>query len=203
MSRFIILVVLMLVVGLVAGLGAGSMVFGGASTVTETVTGYLTILSTVASTEKVTETKVVPTTFYSTETVTVREVSTSTILRTTTSVSTLTLTVTETRRVYPPESEAILITDSGSGNKDTRPFTLDETSDLKITVKITPTADLKYVLFDWYLYIPGVEKWLKHATVEEDAGTFEFYAAKIPPGDYYVKVLAANCKWEISVEKIA
>jgi len=79
---------------------------------------------------------------------------------------------------------------------------LNETSDLKIIVKIYPTTDLKYVGFHWYLYILELEKWIKDGSINEESGTFEFYAARIPPGNYYVKVLSANCKWEIKVEKI-
>ncbi|MEM2613479.1 MAG: hypothetical protein QXO15_04530 [Nitrososphaerota archaeon] len=38
--------------------------------------------------------------------------------------------------------------------------------------------------------------------VDEESGSFEFYAAKIPPGDYYIKIISANCKWQIKVEKV-
>jgi len=202
MKQSTLLVVIMLVIGLIAGAGLGTIL--SANTVTITETKYSTILSTLTekTVERITETKAIPTTLYSTATLTVKETSTSTVTKTATSVSTITLATTLTRRVYPSESETVLLADSGSGYKDTRPFTLNETADLKITIKVYPTADLKYVLLGWYLYIPGTEKWVKQGTINQDAGSFEFYAARIPPGDYYVKILAANCKWEVTVEKV-
>jgi len=197
-----IYVIVLLIIGLIIGVGVGSIVFP--QTITSTQTSIETKTLTERLIEKMTETRTVsiPTTLYSTSTLTIRQTLTLTATKTTTSVSSSFLTITLTKRIYPGETETVLVTDSGSGRKDTRPFTLNETSDLKIIVKIYPTADLKYVGFSWYLYILELEKWIKHGSINEESGTFEFYAARIPPGNYYISILSANCKWEIKVEKI-
>jgi len=197
-----IYIIVLLLVGLIIGVGVGSMFFP--QTITFTQTSIETKTLTERIIEKMTETRTesIPTTLYSTSTLTIRQTLTSTITKTITSTSFSFLTITLTKRVYPSETEITLITDSGSGYKETRPFTLNETADLKITVKIYPTADLRYVSLHWYLYILEVGKWIKDGSINEESGTIEFYAAHIPPGDYYVRVISANCKWEIKVEKV-
>jgi hypothetical protein len=201
--KFNVLVAILIVVGLIIGVGVGAIAFPQTITSTQTLTETRTL--TEKAIEKMTETKTetFSTTLYSTRTLTVRETLTSTVTKTTTSISFSFFTITLTRRVYPSETETVLVTDSGSGNKETRPFTLNETSDLKITIKIYPTADLKYVGLHWYLYILELGRWIKEGEINEESGTIEFYAARIPAGNYYVKVISANCKWEIKVEKIA
>jgi len=197
-----IYVIVLLIVGLTIGVGVGSMFFP--QTITFTQTSIETKTLTERIIEKMTETRTesIPTTLYSTSTLTIRQTLTLTTTKTTTLVSPSFLTITLTKGIYPGETKTVLVTDSGSGNKETRPFTLNETSDLKITVKIYPTGDVKYILYSWYLYILEIGKWIKQGDINQESGTFEFYAARIPPGNYYVKVISANCKWEIRVEKV-
>jgi hypothetical protein len=200
--KFQTLVIPLLIVGLVIGIGLGSIVFPQTTTSTRTLIETKTLTERVI--EKITEvrTEATPITLYSTSTLTIRETSTSMMVKTTTLVSFSTLTMTLTKKIYPGETEKVLINDSGSGNKDTRPFTLNETSDLKITLRVYPTADLKYVLLSWYLYIPEVEKWIRQGSISQESGILEFYATHIPPGNYYVRVISANCRWELTVEKV-
>jgi hypothetical protein len=200
--KFPIYIIVLLIISLIIGVGIGSIFFP------QTITSTKTSIETKTLTEKIiekiveTRTEILPTTLYSTRTLTTKETSTSTITKTTTSVSFSFLTTTLTKKIYPGEAEIVLITNSGSGNKDTRPFTLNETSDLKITIRIYPTVDIKYVVLHWYLYILELDKWIKDGSINQESGTLEFYAAHIPPGNYYVKVISANCKWEMRVEKI-
>jgi hypothetical protein len=189
-----LLPVILLVVGLVVGFGGGAAVRPATVTETRTEIATQTAVSTVWATAVVTAIQ------------TVRE----TLLGTTTAVQTLRMTdtVTETRTttvattVYPAESGDILVTDKGSGNKDTKPFTLDKPSDLKITVRVTARGDLRYVSLAWYLYNVDAGKWIRNGEVNGEEGVFEFYATNIPSGNWYVKILAANCNWELTVEKV-
>jgi len=89
------------------------------------------------------------------------------------------------------------MTDSGSGDKDTRPFTVEARSDLKITVVVRARAAIEYVGLSWYLRPVGERVgYITSGDVNEEQGTFEFYAAAIPPGNYHIHVLAANYNWE-------
>ncbi|MEM0233498.1 MAG: hypothetical protein QXL22_05710 [Candidatus Nezhaarchaeales archaeon] len=162
-------------------------------TFTNTILSTLTFMKTF--TEKTTYTHL------STKTITATQVTTSTITKhiTTTAIS----TVMVTRSIYPSESMTVMVVDSGSGYKDTRPFTLNETSDLKIIITIYPTSDLKYVSLHWYLVPVGLERYeaIRDGSIEEESGREEFYLTAIPPGNYYVDIISANCKWEIKIEK--
>jgi hypothetical protein len=117
-------------------------------------------------------------------------------------VTTRTITQTVLTTVYPAERGDVLVTDRGSGDKDTRPFTLETVSDLKITVRIRARADLRWVSLSWYLYNVEEGRWIKHGEVNQEEGDFEFYAARVPAGNWYIRILAANCDWEITVEKV-
>ena len=205
MKTFNIFAVVLLIIGLIVGTGIGMIAFPKTITQTETETSTETLTSTqIQPTTKTIEKTIRETEIRSTiitETETITKSKTVTLTKTVTSTEFTTATV--TRKIYPSESEAVLVSDSGSGDKDTRPFTLNETSDLKIVVRIRATGDVEYVGFAWYLYIPEIEKWIKNGKIWEDQGEFEFYAANIPPGNYYVKVISANCKWTLKVEKVA
>jgi len=200
-ARLLIPLVLLLV-GLLAGFGAGAVMRPLPTTVTETVKS--TIYSTLRETETVSLTVRETATRTTTSVLTqvVLSTATQTLTQTRQTTTTVVRTTTALTTVYPAERGTILVTDSGSGNKDTRPFTLQSASDLKITVRIRAQADLEYVGFAWYLYNVELERWLKRGDVWEDEGVFEFYAANVPPGNWYVKILAANCRWEITVEKV-
>lgn len=196
-----------LILGLIAvfvvGLVFGGAAFGGVTTTTmrETVTVTSPITSILTSVSERTVENIVSKTVTASVPVTVTATDLKTVTATITKTQSVISTITMTRNIYPPESLTVMVTDSGSGSKETRPFTLNETSDLKITVTINPTADLEWVSFSWFLYDLNKDTFIKYGDVREEAGSFEFYAAKIPPGDYYVKILAANCKWQIKVEK--
>ena len=185
---WIIALVLVFLVGVGIG-GAGTRPI--TITETSTITQPTTIEKTLSQTLTETSVQTLRDTLTLTQTVKVTE----------TAVKATTITTTSVATVYPAESGPILVSDRGSGNKDTKPFTLDSTSDLKIKIKLTARGDLKYVSLTWYLYNADLEKWLKTGEVEEEQGEFEFYAAKIPAGNWYVRILAANCDWELTVEK--
>ncbi len=135
----------MLVVGLAAGFGGGAVL--RPVTITEVSTTTETTTSTQVSTIRETVVQTTSTTLTRTL------ISTQTLLRTSRQTQTfrvtdtITKTTTETAftTVYLAERGTVLVTDRGSGNKDTRPFTLETPSDLKITIRITARADLRYV----------------------------------------------------------
>jgi len=108
-----------------------------------------------------------------------------------------TVTITEVETAYPTE-DGVLMSGPGSGSKSTRPFTLTETPDIKIVFQISGPEE--YVVLGWFMYPTGERvRYIDHAEVTEDVESFEFYVAKAPPGDYYLKVLSANCKWKVKV----
>ena len=200
-KAFNVLAIILLVVGLAAGIGIGSLGFPRTQTVTsthsttltETETSYstTTILSPTTLTEEVTKTLTEERTVISSFTTT--NVLTETVTRT----EVATMTITEIETAYPTEN-GILMSDSGSGSKSTRPFTLTETSDIKIVFQISGPEE--YVVLGWFMYPTGESiLYIDHGEVSEDVGSFEFYVAKVPPGDYYLKVLSANCKWKVKV----
>jgi len=89
------------------------------------------------------------------------------------------------------------VSDRDSGNKETRPFTLNSTSDLKLKLRITARADLRYVVLAWYLYEVGSTTSFKTGSINEELGAVEFYLTAIPAGNWYISVLAANCNWRL------
>jgi len=185
-----------LVVGLAAGFGGGAVLRPmtvtevSTATVTTTSTQLSTIRETVVQTTHTTLTRTLELLRTLTQTFRVIE----TVMRTTTRTALTT--------VYPAERGTVLVTDRGSGNKDTRPFTLESPSDLKITIRVTARADLKFVSLHWYLYNVDIGRWIRNGEVDEEEGVFEFYAARVPAGNWYISILAANCNWEITVEKV-
>ena len=200
-KAFNVLAIILLVVGLAAGIGIGSLGFPRTQTVTsthsttltETETSYstTTILSPTTLTEEVTKTLTEERTVISSFTTT--NVLTETVTRT----EVATMTITEIETAYLTEN-GILMSDSGSGDKSTRPFTLTETSDIKIVFQISGPEE--YAGLGWFMYPTGESTgYIDYGEVMEDVGSFEFYVAKVPPGDYYLKVLSANCKWKVKV----
>jgi hypothetical protein len=191
---------ILLVVGLVAGFSGGSVLRPVTVTEISTTTQPVTTTQTQTIRETLTQTS----TTTSISTLTIRQTLTSTTTYRTTQTLTQTATVTTTAltTVYPAQSGTVLVTDRGSGIKETRPFTLDAPSDLKITIRIMARADLRYVSLSWYLYNVDLGRWIKNGDVNEEQGVFEFYAARVPAGNWYVKILSANCNWEIRVEKV-
>jgi hypothetical protein len=188
----------LLLVGLLVGFGGGAALRPGPTTVTEVVR------ETTVQTATATLTMLQPTTV--TQTLRLVDVITTTriALTTVTNVATKTVTTVTTAMttVYPAERGSVLVTDRGSGDKDTRPFTLETVSDLKITVRIRARADLQWVGLSWYLYNVEEDLWIRHGEVDEEEGVFEFYVARVPAGNWYIRILAANCNWEITVEKV-
>jgi len=193
---------ILLVVGLVAGFSGGSVL--RPVTVTEISTTTQPVTTTQTQTIRETLTQTSTTTSISRYTVRETWLRTSTATYRTTETTTQTATVTTIMflTVYPAQSGTVLVTDRGSGRKETRPFTLETPSDLKITIRITARANLQYVSLSWYLYEVGSEVYFKTGSIREEQGVFEFYAARIPAGNWYVEILAANCNWEIRVEKV-
>jgi hypothetical protein len=193
---------ILLVVGLVAGFSGGSVL--RPVTVTEISTTTQPVTTTQTQTIRETLTQTSTTTSISRYTVRETWLRTSTTTYRTTETTTQTATVTTIMflTVYPAQSGTVLVTDRGSGRKETRPFTLETPSDLKITIRITARANLQYVSLSWYLYEVGSEVYFKTGSIREEQGVFEFYAARIPAGNWYVEILAANCNWEIRVEKV-
>ena len=194
-----IFAIVFLIVGLIVGAGIGSIAFP--QTITETI--HQTETSTISLTETVTQVSTVVSTEKSTTTLTtierVTETATKTVSVTKTEVETV--TVTSEITVYPTGGES-LMSDKGSGDKNTKPFTLNETADLRIEVYLRGSPE--YAGFHWYLIPVGAEKYqfIADGGVDEDVGSFEFYAYQVPPGSYYIHVISANVKWEISVYKL-
>jgi hypothetical protein len=186
----------------VAGFSGGSVL--RPVTVTEISTTTQPVTTTQTQTIRETLTQTSTTTSISTQTIRMTLLTTSTTTYRTTQTLTQTATITTTMltTVYPAQSGTVLVTDRGSGNKETRPFTLETPSDLKITIRITARANLQYVSLSWYLYNVGSESFFKHGSIREEQGVFEFYAARVPTGNWYIEILAANCNWEIRVEKV-
>jgi hypothetical protein len=195
-----LLPVVSLVVGLAAGFGGGAVL--RPVTVTETSTTTQPVTTTLTQTIRETLTQTLTTTSISTQTIRQTFTSTTTYRTTQTLTRTVTVTTTALTTVYPAQSGTVLVTDRGSGRKETRPFTLETPSDLKLTIRITARANLQYVSLSWYLYEVGSEVYFKTGSIKEEQGVFEFYAARIPAGNWYVEILAANCNWEITVEKV-
>jgi hypothetical protein len=195
-----VLPVVLLVVGLAAGFGGGAVL--RPVTVTETSTTTQPVTTTLTQKIRETLTQTLTTTSISTQTIRQTFTLTTTYRTTQTLTQTATVTTTALTTVYPAQSGTVLVTDRGSGNKDTRPFTLETASDLKITIRIMARADLRYVSLAWYLYNVDLGRWIKNGEVNNEQGVFEFYAARVPAGNWYVKVISANCNWEITVEKV-
>ena len=198
-----IFAIIFLIVGLIVGIAIGSLAFPQTvvntiyqtetetSTISLTETKTVTQVSTVVSTEKSTTTL--------TATKEITETATKTVSVTKTEVETV--TVTSEITVYPTGGEP-LMSDEGSGKKNTKPFTLNETSDLRIVVKVWGSPE--WALLHWYLVPVGAEPYdaIADGEVDKDVGSFEFYAYQVPPGNYYLYVLSANVKWEVSVYRL-
>jgi hypothetical protein len=92
------------------------------------------------------------------------------------------------------------MSDSGTGDKDTRPFTLGEERDIKVVFTLRPrTEDLGVVFLGWLLYDAETMEWIRKGEINEAGGMHEFYLTSVPPGKYFIRVLAANTDWEVSV----
>ncbi|MEM2651083.1 MAG: hypothetical protein QXU87_03270 [Candidatus Caldarchaeum sp.] len=196
----VLVLVALLAAGLVVGFGAGAFI----RPVTHTETLRLTLTESVVSTTTVPTTLTTSTTATAYITQTTSTFITTTVTSTirTTTTSTATTYVTYVTTVYPAERGTVLVSDRGSGDKETRPFTLDSTADLRLKLRLTARADLRYVGLSWYLYQVGATRYFKSGSIDEEQGVFEFYLAAIPAGNWYVKILAANCNWELTVEKV-
>jgi len=200
---FNVLTVVFLVIGLFVGVGIGSLAFP--QTIVNTVYQTETETSTVSLTETVTQVSTVTSMEKLTTTLTaverVTETATKTVSITKTEVQTVTITSKATVTVYPTGGEP-LMTDRGSGSKNTKPFTLNETADLRIEVYLRGSPE--YAGFHWYLVPVGAEEYeyIDDGEVDEEVGSFEFYVYQVPPGNYYLNVLSANVKWEVSVYKL-
>jgi len=95
------------------------------------------------------------------------------------------------------------MTESGTEDKPTLPFILDEKADLKITFKIESEAsDPWFVFLAWHLIPVGKGVSIASGSIDEGEGEFRYLIPQVPPGGYYIDVLAANCKWVVIVEKI-
>ncbi len=199
-----VLPAILLVAGLLAGFFSGSVL--NPVTVTSTRVETVTETKSVTITQPVTvtsyETLQRSTTLFVTIRTTLTSATTSISTVKTTATITTTATTTMVSTVYPAVSGTVLVRDRGSGDKETPPFTLEAASDLKIKITIRARADLQYVALSWYLYEVGEDLFYKRGSVQEEQGTFEFYAAAIPRGNWYIRVNSANCNWEITVEKV-
>lgn len=192
---WLILLVIIFILGGIIGSQSFPRIESITTTQSVTITQPTTLTRSITNTVTMMERETILTTRERTLTATVTSLVTTTVMKTTTA------SLTVTRKVYPWESETILVSDSGSGDKDTRPFTLNETSDLKIIITIYPTADLKYVGLRWYLVPVGSERYqaVRTGSINEESGRKEFYLTAIRPGNYYVSIISANCRWEIKV----
>jgi hypothetical protein len=112
-----------------------------------------------------------------------------------------TLTIPITTTIYASETAGgIIMSDSGTGDKDTRPFTLSEETDIKVVFTLRPrTEDLGVVFLGWLLYDAETMEWIRKGEINEAGGMHEFYLTSVPPGKYFIRVLAANTDWKVSV----
>ena len=197
MFKSALLAVILLITGLIVGTGIGSIVFPQTVIQTETITETweTTVRETYSLTQTVTQSEIVT----STQTIEITKTSISTSTLTKTSTTTLTEFVTIEITVYPTGGE-LLMSDKGSGEKNTKPFTLNETSDLRIVVKIWGNPE--WALLHWFLYPVGSDLYFDDGEVDRDTGTFEFYVYQVPAGNYYLHIVPANVKYEISVYKL-
>jgi len=109
------------------------------------------------------------------------------------------------KTVTTPESETsseekaeFLMIDSGSGDKNTKPFTIDRRTTIVILVVID-AEDPEGVLFSWFLRRIGEEGYIDVGSVEGRVGNFTFYVYDVPPGTYYLKIISTNCMWAFGV----
>jgi hypothetical protein len=169
-------------VGLLIGLALG--VFLGHPPITFTTTKHTTL----------------------TEAVTTTSLKTLTTIRTITSITTYTTfrdTTTKivTKTVYPAETPEILLTERDIGAKNTRPFTVTNTTDLRIifTVKAAgPVSELKFRILLLLMGDP-FSKWSREVSGSE--GTFDNHIIGVKPGNYFLQI-SSNCEWEVVVKRV-
>jgi len=155
------------------------------------------IVHTTKTTIKTTITEFVTTSELYRSTVTLRSTRTTKITVTETKLIPTTITTT----LYP--SGVLLMTDSGTEDKPTLPFILDEKADLRIIFKIEPEAsDPRFVFLARDLTPVGEGLDVASGVIDEGEGEFRYIVPQIPLGGYYIEMLAANCKWVVIVEKI-
>ncbi|MEM3080943.1 MAG: hypothetical protein QXH32_05155 [Candidatus Caldarchaeum sp.] len=97
---------------------------------------------------------------------------TSTIRTTTTNTAIAYITYVNT--IYPAERGVVLVSDRDSGIKETKPFTLNSTSDLKLKLGITATAELRFVTLHWYLYKVCSERYCKEGSIDKSRECLSF-----------------------------
>ncbi|MGV8144414.1 MAG: hypothetical protein ACP5OJ_07350 [Methanothermobacter sp.] len=90
---------------------------------------------------------------------------------------------------------------SGTDDDTTDSFTI-KGDKLKIKAKVTATNSLEYALFNFFVYPEG------ETTMYEDFDSIDSFnqttetkemEINVSPGDYYLKIIAANVDWEIEV----
>jgi len=91
------------------------------------------------------------------------------------------------------------MTDTGSGEKNTKAFTLARTSDIKISFHLTGGAKVAFLY--WYLYPVGAElyEFVGSGRIDKSSGDFDFYVYALPPGRYYLKISSMNVEWKVIV----
>jgi len=171
-----------LAIGLIIGMGIG--LFAGHPPVTFRTVSYTTSTLTETATKLATTIKTVTTTMKTTYT-TFRETTTTTF----------------TKTIYPAETPEILLTERGKGNKETKPFTVENETDLHIIVTLRAVSDPRNIYFSFGITrIKGPYKAIGRITGEE--GVFEFYVREVAAGNYYLEILSNNCEWEVVVKKV-
>jgi len=179
-----LLAIILLMIGLIVGTGLGSLIFPKSVTQMKTVT------------------EIKSTTLTEVSHFTKTEVKTNFI----TSTATESVFITITKRIYPSETGIVLVSDSGNKCKNTRRFSLNETSDLKIIITAKPAPFYGGVIYlTWKLNDVETGKDLRSVSIrqaaKQEVETFEFYVSNIPPGNYYIRV-TTGCQWTIKVEKL-
>ncbi len=112
-------------------------------------------------------------------------------------VKTVTVTSSELEASGEKKAEFLMI-DSGSGNKNTKPFTINRGTTLVILVVID-AEDPRGVLFSWFLRRIGEKGYIDVGSIEGRIGNFTFYVYDVPPGTYYLKIISTNCMWAVGV----
>jgi len=172
-----------LAIGLIIGMGIG--LFAGHPPVTFRTVSYTTSTLTETATKLATTIKTVTTTMKTTYT-TFRETTTTTF----------------TKTIYPAETPEILLTARGKGNKETKPFTVENTTDLQIIVTLKAISDPRDIYFNFVLKPINSVFYKPIGKITSEEGVFEFYLIKVEADNYYLRIESRNCEWEVVVKKV-
>ncbi len=132
--------------------------------------------------------------------------STTTTVSTTTIIATLTRTQTTTQTttqiVTKATTGATLVTNGGSGNANSQPFTAT-TANVQIVLNLTATGSLTYAAAYWYIKQVSVSYSTCKGNIQNQQGSFVDYCYGLTIGtNYYIEIDGANVNWQVSVKEL-